>query len=56
MSAQAPVGTTLAILERSLKTMSAIQARVHYSMKQEFRLLKEIIRDYTPADYSYDPE
>jgi hypothetical protein len=56
MSAQAPVGTTLAILERSLKTMSAIQARVHYAMKQEFRLLKEIIRDYTPADYSYDPE
>jgi hypothetical protein len=55
MSGQAPVGTTLAILERTLKSMSAIQARVHYAMKQEFRLLKGIIRDYTPATYSYDP-
>ncbi len=55
MSGQAPVGTTLAILERTLKSMSAIQARVHYSMKQEFRLLKGIIRDYTPTSYSYDP-
>ena len=55
MSAQAPVGTTLAILERQLKTMSAVQARIHYSMKQEFKLLKIIIRDYTPADYSYEP-
>ena len=56
MSAQAPVGTTLAILERTLKMMSAVQARVHYAMKQEFRLLKTIIRDYTPATYSYEPE
>jgi len=55
MSGQAPVGTTLAILERTLKSMSAIQARIHYSMKQEFRLLKGIIRDYTPATYSYEP-
>lgn len=55
MSAQAPVGTTLAILERQLKTMSAVQARIHYSMKQEFKLLKIIIRDYTPSDYSYEP-
>jgi len=55
MSAQAPVGTTLAILERTLKVMSAVQARVHYSMKQEFRLLKGIIRDYTPEEYDYDP-
>jgi len=55
MSANAPVGTTLAILERTLKVMSAVQARVHYSMKQELGLLKEIIRDYTPEDYSYDP-
>lgn len=55
MSAQAPVGTTLAILERQLKTMSAVQARIHYSMKQEFKLLKEIIRDYTPEEYSYEP-
>ena len=56
MSANAPVGTTLAILERTLKTMSAVQARIHYSMKQEFQLLKEIIRDYTPEEYEYDPE
>tara|TARA_R100000808_G_C2153693_1_gene164183 strand:- start:2489 stop:5035 length:2547 start_codon:yes stop_codon:yes gene_type:complete len=56
MSAQSPVGTTLAILERSLKVMSAVQARVHYSMRQEFKLLKDIIRDYTPDKYNYDPE
>jgi hypothetical protein len=55
MSAQAPVGTTLALIERQLKTMGAVQARVHYAMKQEFKLLKEIIRDYTPEEYSYDP-
>jgi hypothetical protein len=55
MSAQAPVGTTLAILERTLKMMSAVQARVHYAMKQEFKLLKDIIRDYTPEEYSYEP-
>lgn len=55
MSANAPVGTTLALLERQLKTMSAVQARVHYSMKQEFKLLKEIIRDYMPDDYEYEP-
>jgi hypothetical protein len=56
MSAQAPVGTTLAILERTLKTMSAVQARIHYSMKQELKLLKTIIAAYTPEDYSYEPE
>ena len=56
MSAQSPVGTTLAILERTLKVMSAVQARIHYSMKEEFRLLKAIIRDYTPQEYSYEPE
>jgi len=55
MSSQAPVGTTLAILERTLKVMSAIQARVHYSMKQELGLLKKIIADYTPEDYNYEP-
>jgi hypothetical protein len=55
MSANAPVGTTLAILERTLKVMSAVQARVHYSMKQEFILLRDIIRDYTPDEYSYEP-
>jgi hypothetical protein len=56
MSANTPVGTTLAILERTLKVMSAVQARVHYSMKQELKLLKDIIRDYTPPDYSYTPD
>ena len=55
MSANAPVGTTLAILERTLKVMSAVQARIYYSMKQEFKLLKMIIRDYTPEEYSYQP-
>jgi hypothetical protein len=56
MSSQAPVGTTLAILERVLKVMSAVQARIHYTMKQEFKLLAAIIRDYTPDEYSYEPE
>jgi hypothetical protein len=56
MSSQAPVGTTLALLERQLKTMSAVQARVHASMKQEFKLLRDIIRDYTPEEYAYIPE
>ena len=56
MSANAPVGTTLALLERTLKTMGAVQARVHYSMKQEFKLLKNIIRDYTPKEYDYEPQ
>ena len=56
MSANAPVGTTLAILERTLKVMSAVQARIHFSLKEELGLLKEIIRDYTPSDYDYEPE
>lgn len=56
MSANAPVGTTLALLERTLKTMSAVQARVHSAMKQEFKLLKAIIAEYTPNKYAYDPE
>ncbi len=56
MSAQAPVGTTLAILERQLKTMSAVQARVHASLRMEFKLLKGIIRDFLPDEYSYTPE
>ena len=55
MSTNAPVGTTLALLERTLKVMTAVQARIHYSMKQEFKLLKVIIADYTPAEYEYDP-
>jgi hypothetical protein len=56
MSAQAPVGTTLAVLERVLKVMTAVQARVYYAMKQEFKLLAGIIRDNTPDEYSYEPE
>jgi len=56
MSANSPVGTTLAILERTLKVMSAVQARIHYAMKQEFILLRDIIRDYTPESYDYEPE
>jgi hypothetical protein len=56
MSNQAPVGTTLAILERVLKVMSAVQARIYYAMKQEFKLLAAIIRDNTPDEYSYEPE
>jgi hypothetical protein len=56
MSAQAPVGTTLAILERQLKTMSAVQARVHASLRMEFKLLKGIIRDFLPTSYPYTPE
>jgi hypothetical protein len=56
MSNQAPVGTTLAILERVLKVMSAVQARIYYAMKQEFKLLAGIIRDNTPDEYSYEPE
>ena len=55
MSANSPVGTTLAILERTLKVMSAVQARIHYSMKQELKLLKDIIAAYTPEEYEYQP-
>jgi hypothetical protein len=55
MSAQAPVGTTLAILERTLKVMGAVQARMHFTMRQEFKLLKTIIADYTPDEYDYEP-
>ena len=56
MSANAPVGTTLALLERQLKVMGAVQSRMHFSMKQEFKLLKTIIADYAPEDYAYQPE
>jgi hypothetical protein len=56
MSAQAPVGTTLALLERMLKVMSAVQARVHYAFKHELKLLSDIIRDYTDDDYDYEPQ
>ena len=56
MSAQAPVGTTLALLERQLKVMSAVQARMHYTLKQELNLLADIIKDYTDDEYDYDPD
>jgi hypothetical protein len=56
MSAQAPVGTTLALLERTLKVMGAVQSRMHFSMKQEFKLLKEIIAEDAPTEYAYQPE
>ena len=56
MSANAPVGTTLALLERTLKPMAAVQSRVHYAMKQEFKLLKSIMADYAPEEYEYQPD
>ena len=55
MSANAPVGTTLALLERTLKPMAAVQARVHYAMKQEFKMLKLLMSEYAPAEYTYVP-
>ena len=55
MSANAPVGTTLALLERTLKPMAAVQARVHFAMKQEFKMLKAIMAEYAPAEYEYEP-
>jgi hypothetical protein len=56
MSAQAPVGTTLALLERQLKVMTAVQARIHFSLKKELKLIKNLIRDYADTEYSYTPE
>ena len=56
MSGQTPVGTTLAILERTLKVQSAVQARVHVAMRHEFKLLASIVRDYTPPIYNYETE
>jgi len=55
MSANAPVGTTLALLERTLKPMAAVQARVHYAMKQEFKMLKMLMAEYATAEYTYVP-
>jgi len=55
MSANAPVGTTLALLERTLKPMAAVQARVHYAMKQEFKMLKAILAEYASPEYEYQP-
>ena len=56
MSANAPVGTTLALLERTLKPMAAVQSRVHYAMKQEFKLLRAIMAEYAPLEYGYEPD
>ena len=56
MSANAPVGTTLALLERTLKPMAAVQSRVHYAMRQEFKLLRAIMAEYAPAEYEYMPD
>jgi hypothetical protein len=56
MSANSPVGSTLALLERQLKVMTAVQARVHFALKQELQLLAGIIRDYTPDEYTYEPD
>jgi hypothetical protein len=56
MSANAPVGTTLALLERTLKPMAAVQSRVHFAMKQEFKLLRKIIAEYAPEEYMYVPD
>lgn len=53
-NAQAPVGTTLALMERSMKVMSGVQARMHAAMKNELRLLSKIIRDYMPSEYAYE--
>ncbi len=56
MGANAPVGSTLALLERQLKVMTAVQARVHFTLKQELQLLASIIRDYTDDEYTYEPD
>jgi hypothetical protein len=56
MGANAPVGSTLALLERQLKVMTAVQARVHFTLKQELQLLAAIIRDYTDDEYTYEPD
>tara|TARA_R110000822_G_scaffold78583_1_gene188213 strand:+ start:2943 stop:5432 length:2490 start_codon:yes stop_codon:yes gene_type:complete len=54
MKTDAPVGTTLAIMERSMKVVSAAQARLHAGLRQEFRILGRVIKDYMPAEYDYD--
>jgi hypothetical protein len=54
INAQAPVGTTLALMERSMQVMSGIQARLHAAMKQELRILASIVHDYMPAEYAYE--
>lgn len=56
MGANAPVGSTLALLERQLKVMTAVQARVHFALKEELQLLAAIIRDYTDDEYTYEPD
>ena len=56
MNAEAPVGTTLALLERSMKVMTGVQARLHAALKKELRLLATIIHDYMPPEYDYPVE
>lgn len=56
VSAQAPVGTTLAMMERSMKVMSGVQARIHASLKNELRLIARIVHDYMPENYSHHEE
>ena len=56
MNSQAPVGTTLALLERNMKVMSAVQARLHASMKKEFEILVGIIKDFGNPSYPYDTD
>ena len=56
MNSEAPVGTTLAIMERAMKVQSAIQARIHASLKQEYKILATIIRDYTDPAYPYETD
>ena len=53
MNNQAPVGTTLALLERSLKVIGSVQSRIHNSMKHELRILSKIIYDFGPTEYPY---
>ena len=56
LNPQAPVGTTLALMERSMKVMSGVQARLHAALKNELRILAKIVKDYMPAEYIYDME
>jgi len=56
INAQAPVGTTLALMERSMKVMSGVQSRLHAALKKELRIIASIIHDYMPAQYSYEIE
>jgi len=56
MNSQAPVGTTLAILERGMKVMTGVHARIHAAMRREFKLIANLVRDHAPAQYEYEVE